>query len=516
MGDYPFSGPGSGSDSGLGGISRLYAAGHSWTSGVNNSEAGERWTMRLAAVTGSEEVNYGVSGAVLAWDCTGVSAPGGYPNVINTVRPQWAANNTYADRTAAPYLAWSPVTVLQFGFWDLAWLSSNVANNITWYKMALRAMTCVARAGGIFNAFDGSIVPSAGWTGNTGQSLYGSPVNASTTTPGAYATITVPADFPGGEIDIITLVSGTGGGKWSTTVDGGPAQVLDGTNAAYGPASGRFNVVVQRLGANIPLAPGTHTIVMTLAAIDAGATVYFDSWLIAAPDPGVVMYTTQPDMPVLPLAVGGAPHTPVTEADVLQLNAALASLAEEFTDRNVIVADIAAAFAAAGGNVAYTAPGSLYSNDNEHPSASGHGVIAATARTALERHPPAGAGAFTSEGLALRQAGTAGAFEPAFGTNWANVSGGWCYFCKDRANNTIINARVQNTHSPSTGSTIFTLWPGYEPRQGNYFPCTFWSGGNPGAGWVQVTAAGAVNWISGSPATEFDIMISFPADSEGA
>ena len=132
---------------------------------------------------------------------------------------------------------------------------------------------------------------SSGWTAQhrPGKPTAGRPTIQRSTT-GNTATITVPADFPGGEIDLLTLAYG-GGTEWSTVVDSGGAQVLDGTGSAYGSNCSRGNLVVQRLTG---LAAGTHTIVVTISAIDAGATAIFGGWMVTAPElPLTVLCTSR-------------------------------------------------------------------------------------------------------------------------------------------------------------------------------------------------------------------------------
>jgi hypothetical protein len=226
-------------------IPRVFVAGHSYAAGFNNTENGEAYPGPLCAALHAEEVRYALSGAVLARD-NSAGQPGGYAAVLNALTPRVASGSTYTTRSAAPYLPLSPVVVFDYGVNDLAWLTSTVATNVAWFKMALTAVCCIARAGGWFPDTHGSVAYSAGWTANTNQAVWGWPTSHSTTT----VTTTVPADFPGGEVCLYSLAKGgaSGGGtKWSTVVDGGAAQVLDGTGSAFGSASGRTNLVVQRL-----------------------------------------------------------------------------------------------------------------------------------------------------------------------------------------------------------------------------------------------------------------------------
>jgi len=511
-------------------VKRVFSAGHSYVSGYLNTEGGERHPTRLAAALGAEEVTYAQTSAMLAQD-DGGGHPGGYASVLNGILPRFQSTGSYTVRSAQPYLALSPVSVFNYGYNDLAYLNSNVTTAIAWFKMALRAITCLSRAGGYFPDTHGSVAygGSGGshWTAQTSQGALGSPTNHKTTTVNDTVTITVPADFPGGEIDILTIAFGGasgGGAKWSTVVDGGAAQVLDGTSSAFGSASGRGNLVVQRLGNVTPLAAGAHTIVMTLTALDSTATAIFDSWLIAAPALPVTVLVNQPAVPALPITVGGALHSPVTSSDVTALNAAIAALPAEFTDGNVVLGDVAAAFAAAGGNVASTAPKSLYVSDGLHPNTAGHGLIARTARDAVRAAPLAGASRFSPVGRVLRQVQPTGSVawpnggEPAFAANWfIGGSPPTAYFSKGDGNVAEIVLDVVRSGAPTIGETIFTLPPGYAPADEKFltglsFNASFTVGT---VGVCSVRANGTVVWYAGDPTTLLQVSGTYIADAPG-
>ena len=522
--------PGSGSGQGPGGktetitwgqvgaaasadIARIFGAGHSYMSGYQNTEGGERFMTRLAASLHAEEVTYAVTQAVLAQDSSSAQA-GGYANVLNALTPRLASASSYSVRNAQPYLPLSPAAVFFYGFNDLAYLTATTATNVAWYKMALRACCCVARAGGWFPDTDSSVAYSSGWTANTGVAAYGWPTNHSATATGKTVTITVPADFPGGEIDLLSIAY-SGGTKWSTVVDSGSAQVLDGTSSAYGSNSSRGNLVVQRLTG---LAAGTHTIVMTVSALDSGADAFFQGWLIAAPSLPVTVLCTQPAAPSLPLTISDGAHSPVTSTDVTSLNSATTALAAEFTDGNVVIADVASYFADAAGNVAYTSPGSLYYSDNLHPNSAGHGVIAQCIRDAIRSAPLPGAARTAPLGLVMRQVN--GPLEPALSADWSLAgSPQYGYFTKDRSGRVTLNIKVAKSTSGSAGEAILTVPPGYNPEQGIFvMGAASWASGyaSVSPGLLNIAANGQVQWYSGDPTTEYDIYAAWQAGGEGS
>ena len=521
-------------------IGRITVCGHSYASGYLSTEDGEQWPQRLAASMHSELLTYCHTSAVLAHQDT--AWPGGYASVLNGIRPRDSGSSVYADRTASPYIPLSPITVFNYGVNDLAYLTATTATNVAWFKMALRAVTCVARAGGIFADTHASVVygGSGGshWSANTNENQYGSPTNHQTTTVNDTVTITVPADFPGGEVDILTIAF-AGGAKWSTTVDGGAAQVLDGTGSAFGAQSGQGNLVVQRLTG---LTAGTHTIVATMVALDAGATPIFDSWLVAATSlPLTILCTEMAGAPAFPMATGGT-HTPTTTADVQALNVAIYALPAEFTDGMVVIADVNAFFAAAAGYTAYGQPGSLFRSDNFHPNQAGHAVVSQCVRDAirgssLSTLPPGstwrGVALYTLSGLIMRQIQPAGVAwtwpnggEPGFTTGWSVYAGGavgdapagmGAYFTRDSSNRAEIVASLVNTSSPAVGSTIFTLPPGYQPEVQKLLPALSWNSGQtvPTVGLCAALANGNVVWYSGTPGIRLDIYGSYQANGLG-
>ena len=506
---------------GGGGVARIFGAGHSYMAGYLNAEGGQRYITRLAAALGAEEVTYAISGAVLAEDSTG-GQPGGYANVLCGLSPRVFSGGSYAVRNAAPYLPVSPVVVFDYGVNDLAWLTATTATNITWFTMALTACCCIARAGGWFPDTDASVAYSSGWTANTGNQESGWPTDHSATATGRTVTITVPADFPGGEIDLLSITDPTlspaGGTKWSTVVDGGSAQVLDGTGSAYGAVGNQANLVVQRLTG---LAAGTHTIVMTVSALDSGGKAFFQGWLAQAPAPWTpnVILVNQPVTQGIPLTVAGAAHSPVTSADIGALNTAITAVAAAFTDGRVVVADVASACAALGGaTVAYGSPGALWASDNFHPGVLGHAVFADTVLAAISSAPPLGAALASPEGVLWRVVG--GPLEPAFSANWS-ASGGYALFGKDRAGNGLMRwSAVLKSAAGVFKETVFTLPPGYQPNG---------AGGSAVAGLALTTSetvaayavvvvqdTGAVQWLAGTPTEGLVVSGSWPADGLGS
>ena len=500
-------------------IRRVFTAGHSYPAGFGNTENDEAYPGLLCSALHAEEVRYALSGAVLARDSS-AGQPGGYASVLNALTPRAASGSTYAVRNAAPYLPLSPVVIYDYGVNDVAWLGATVATNVAWFQMALTACVCVARAGGWFPDTDATVAYSAGWTANTGQSLFGWPTSHSTTTvTTTTVTVTVPADFPGGEICLYSLAKGgaSGGGtKWSTKVDGGAAQVLDGTGSAFGSASGRTNLVVQRLTG---LAAGTHAIVATVAALDSTATAVFQGWSITAPQLPQVTLANQPLVPGLPLAVAGSPpHTPITTSDVNSLNTAIANVAALLTDGGVIVADRASAFAAAGGNVAYTSPGSMYVSDGLHFNAAGHAESALVILGAIRSAPLPGYARYGPGGLVMRQLNGPG--EPALSAGWSIVSQPWAsgWFGKDRSGCTQLRATLVKSGAGVLGETVFSLPAGYIPGIQVIVPGFSWASGYASVsntGLISAEPTAVVQWFAGDPTTELDVYASWPADGAG-
>jgi lysophospholipase L1-like esterase len=488
------------------GIPRVMGFGHSYMAGYGSIDGSQSYLSRLASALGAEEVNYAVSGAVLAQDNSSGHA-GGYAAVTNSLTPRIFYNENFQPRNFGPYLPVSPVVVFNYGYNDLFFLGSTIQQVSSWFGMALTASVCVSRAGGWFTDTDASVAYSSGWTANTGVAVYGYQTNHQTSTTGHTVTITVPADFPGGEIDLLTLTFG-GGTKWSTVVDGGSPQILDGTGSLYGSFSGQANLVVQRLTG---LSKGTHTIVLTVVSIDASASAFFQGYLVAAPTPPVTVIVNAPQNPALPVTGGNI--SPVTWTTVQALNATMASVAASFSDGLVVIADIASAFAAVPNGATFAGqPGSLYNSDGVHPNAAGHALIASVILNAIGSSP------YTAETLvtpmATYQRLIGQGVEPVLAANWSPHSSSNPWFGKDRAGNVVFRARLVRSGSPTLGETVLQFPTTYLPSDDQVFLAWSWNAGGTVAslGTVQVTHTGALLWIAGDPSHEFDVYGTWQAD----
>jgi hypothetical protein len=495
-------------------VSRVMLWGHSYPAGFGNTEGGERYADRMCAALGAEQVNYAVSGSILALDQS-AGNPGGYPTVINWITPRTQAAGVYSPRNSAPFLPLSPVHVFDHGFNDLGNLTSNATTNIAWFKMAERAVLCLARSGGWFPDTDGSVAYSAGWTANTSVQDFGWPTNHSTTTiTTTTVTITVPAAFPGGEVDLYSyaFAGASGGGtKWSTKVDGGAAQVLDGTGSAFGSNNGHANLVVQRLTG---LAAGSHTIVATVAALDATATAFFAGWSTASPWLPVCVLVNTPLVPSLPIT--GGTHSPLTATDTTNLNAAKVALAAEFTDGNVVIADIATAFAAAGGNVTHTAAGSLYASDDLHPNVPGHALIAQVVRDAIRSAPLPSAMRLGAMGQILRTIN--GPLEIQLAANWSVLGGTTSYYSRSASGSVELYLTFVKSTAGVLNEVICTLPPGYWPPEQTYAFGVSWDNTftTPSLAILTVTTNGQVQWTFGDPTNLLAVKYSYQAYGPGA
>jgi hypothetical protein len=262
---------------------------------------------------------------------------------------------------------------------------------------------------------------------------------------------------------------------------------------------------------------------MTMVSKDSAATAVFDSWLIAAPALPQVHLCTQPAAPALPYASGGT-HTPVTSTDVAALNTAISALPAEFTDGNVILADTAAAFAAASGNVASTVAGSLYGSDNLHPNTAGHGLIAAAVLSAI-RSAPLPAARFSPTGHLMRQVQANGALpawpagaEPALHASWfIGGSPATAYFTKGQGGIVELVLDLVRSGAPTIGEVICTLPPGYAPEQEKFLFGLSYNGAFTVAtpGIVSVRSNGDVVWYAGDPTSLLQCFGSYYAGAPG-
>lgn len=301
-----------------------------------------RYPLAVAKQFGASEHNVAVNGAIMHRPHLTATGDGGYADILQGYSP---------SRVAAPYLSDLEVAIVSSGLNDLATLG--VGAMAPWVE-ASRRVLCRLRAGAVFEDSHASVAYSAGFTAQANTVRNSGAGYRQSVAVGDTATITVPADFPGGELDLGLIIQNGQTAAASITVDGSAAgQPTVAYGTTFVPAAAGFTGVVKRLTG---LAAGAHTIVITTTA--GNTFLGFDSWEVAADTPPLIAF---------PLCAR-VPAGSVSDADVATFNTTiLRPLASEFLDGRVFAPDIDTALAKAAVN--FNAAG-------DHPNDRGHQVIA--------------------------------------------------------------------------------------------------------------------------------------------
>lgn len=496
-------------------IGRIAYFGTSLPAAYLSTEGGQSYALKVAKQFKSEAVGFPRSGAILAQDAASGNE-GGYAAILQKFSPRRTDNTVgkdlYVPNEAAPYIPMAPVYIWDQGGNDITDLNSDLTKCLNWFTMTYTACLCIARAGGWFSVDAAAVTFTGTWNYSNGRHNYGWDTGVDTNSTTATATFVVPADFPGGEVDILSYVYDAGGVKWSTTVDGGTAQILDGTSALYGSNAGRGTLVVQRLTG---LSAGTHTIVTKPAAIDATKSAFLLGFLIAAPEPPFQVLVDYPHCPAFPV-VGGA--RTATWADCQALNAAIVAVAGNFTDGSVVVAKRADLMDSLGVNVAAGNPLSAYVSDGVHFNSKGHDISAKLVGDIIRNRPAGMSRAYLPPGIYRRPVD--GFLEP-----WAWSRSGWssnqgsnpsAWYGRDRDGMSHLRVTMKKSSAGVVGETILQMPPGMGPSMYIIVPAVSWSAGVPSNCLVAIDKSGNVIWLTGTPTTELDIYVSFLGDGLSA
>jgi hypothetical protein len=288
----------------------------------------EAWSGRLAAAIDADVWNYGIGGAALYNPDSGTAPTtildGGWAHFFQT--------RSMGEVTAgAPYMPGCPV-MLWWGNNDIAMLGPGAS--LVPFQTILRAAIARACCAQIFDDTHSSVTKTGTWNAVTGR-VANSGSQAAWTAAGSLS-IVVPADFPGGTVDLGFLTPANGDGALlDISVDGGAAVQHDTRNAngfSFGStrgASGKTGPSVKRLTG---LAAGAHTITVTPRAGQITNAWWFDWWGI--------------EPPTLPLVIVGKAERPIdyslwpnwpygqaaglNDADIVDLNTRIQSVVDEF------------------------------------------------------------------------------------------------------------------------------------------------------------------------------------------
>lgn len=324
----------------------LLSFGHSFLEGVTGpSKRKARISTRLAAKLGATDFNYARNSSLVNL---------GTDEIITRILQMVVPRSTATKSASGEYQPLSHVAIVWGGANDMATVAANSTSYHT-VKAGLTTGICRLRQGAFFKWNDASVVlaqgtAAANWVGAGSNLMTGANV-AQQGGNGNTFTINVPAAFPGGEIDISTLVGPGAGCVYTLTLDGGAIASWD--TRGDSNAGGVWEANTYRL---LGVAAGAHQIIGTVTQQQGGGD-FLDGWGWAHPDPGLVVVPGQPRGPAYPF-INYAP----TDQDVLNLNAAVQSVVNGFTDGRVVYVDMDAAF---GANA------NLFYSDNVHPNDAG-------------------------------------------------------------------------------------------------------------------------------------------------
>lgn len=443
--------------------------GHSQNTGYLTSGPEYAWPALVAGELGAYDANFASNDLTLA-------RPGnGYAKYI---RPAAALRN----RTAAPYLAPADVVFAHVGLADLAnnYLSNGVVTSRP-FTNALRAALAFAQLGGYFGAEPaGASHPSIAYDGlwvdapDTDKNV-GAGWREAMTGQTATITITVPADFPGGEIDLFWIVlpaNLASGAVWDAVVTGATTTAVRETittTDADQVTTSNFNLKATRITG---LNPGAHTITVTSRSITTWGCG-FDGWGIRAPNPPAVVVMQQPRLTPANYATWlgpGAGDTP-TDDGVATMNQQLAGIADEFGASSLTLPSILL------NPAAYTA-------DGAHPNGIGHQLLAHAVLDHLR-------------GVETK-AHAAGApiLPAAYAANWGNDTTPYAdlvlQLTRPRAVRLV--GRAKRTGTPATGETILTVPEGLRPASSHAYVLP----GSTGTPVVTIAADGTIKYTAGS------------------
>lgn len=305
----------------------LEVFGGSHATSYANSAQQNAWGARLARELGSTLYPIGRNSLVLS------GAGGGFVDYIrHAVQRRPARNGTYG------YPAACDLMVFNAGLGDLAH-NGKVGQNVYpgCFKTALRSLVCFASLSAFYGAepsggSDASMSFDAGWADATGTDKNTGAGSRTANTEGSTVTITVPAAFCGGEIDLFFMpiafagsqtiyLDVTGATQYGRLASMAAADVSDMVNA--------FNAnyaTVRLTGLN----PGAHTITATVRNIGSG--LGFDGWGIRAPQPPNIVLCSQLKAPqsVLEAFLGTFNADTPTPSTIDMLNGWIRDVAAEF------------------------------------------------------------------------------------------------------------------------------------------------------------------------------------------
>lgn len=326
-------------------VDGIQAWGHSYVTGViaPSGPASKGFPSLLSEDLGLYLRNYAIGGTSLFYTPNADSA---WPSILqNVTRPQ---NHFVSSHS---------LFLSMYGINDINKLG-NDGPSLEPFKSVQRVAIARWRAGAIFEDSDSSVSYGSGWTlfanttHNSGAGYHYNP------TAGGTITITTPADFPGGTMDIGFSSRTSNGAIITSNSINGNIYTIDTRNNR----SDSNLAYVLRIP-NVAAGSASYTFTTSSPQGPWGAMFDYWQWEPATDDAPYVVLIKQPK-PLDYTAYGSVPPGPPTDAGVDALNKIFDDLAAEF-DNHVLTVDTSSI----DHNTA------VFIASNVHPTVYGHLII---------------------------------------------------------------------------------------------------------------------------------------------
>lgn len=470
----------------------VFGASHSTS--YANSAPQNAWGARLARELGATVHMLGRNGLALS------GGGGGYVYYIrNAAGRRPARNGTYGYPAACDLL------VVNLGLGDLA-NNGKVGANIYpgAFKTALRALARFASLSAFYGAepagaSDPSMSFGAGWADgvatdkNTGTGFMFANAEAAT------VTITVPATFCGGEIDLFFMPVALFGSQNVYIEVTGATQYGRIASMASADVSDQVNTFNANYAA-VPLTglnPGAHTITATVRNTNLG--LGFDGWGIRAPQPPNIVFCSQLKAPqaALDAFLGAFNADTPTPSTIDMLNGWIRDVAGEipnvyYHQQPDVILDRAA-----------------NTMDGVHPNDDGQLLTLRALRDTIASLPQIPAAPAPAP---------VGIDTAAFAANWSNYGDPYAaaQYTMLPGSRIQLAGRVKRTGTATPPETMFTLPVQHRPAKQTAFLLPS-ATATPAR--IQIATTGAVTYDNGGVGSEASIdldQVSYTADTSGS
>lgn len=408
---------------------------------------------------------------------------------------------------SAPYVAGQQFTVLGWGANDMAFMGP--ATFQTSFPHALRSVIARARSASIFEETDASIAYTGTWSNLGLAGISSGGAVKQTAVQGDSFTITVPADFEGGTIDLGFITAADGRGALFTITGTGCAAGVNTThdsrningfnNGSTRVATGQIMCSVKRLTG---LAAGAGTITVTVTTINTLA--FFDYWAIESNDPGPVTVIEDFYFVDYSLYSAGYPYGAAqgySDADIDTVNNVVRGVVAEFADPKVYSVNV---------NDLFTKQAKYYAADKAHLNELGQGLLAERLISSFNQQGFATLVITKPVTSDRRYYQLVGAGGPAFLNAWVNSgnAGEPLTGCYKHWESGLVSVKGSVKTGSAATAVVFQLPIGYRPRENVYFAVN----GNGALGLGKIDPAGNVSFIAGGSTVVTTFTVTFLAE----